>query len=209
MAGILKRKAIDVILGEPLQITKQVADVFQDLKIRYMIGGSLASSLHGIPRATQDIDIVADIKPNNVKELVNILREDFYIDEDMIKQALSHHTSFNIIHLETMFKVDIFILKQDQASKEEMSRRKSYRISEKHNLYLTSAEDIIIQKLHWYKLDNRVSQRQWKDVIGVLQVQGKRLNFDYLKKTANRKDVFELLTQAIEEVKKKIHLPSS
>ena len=190
-----------MILGEPLQITKQIADVFQDLKIHYMIGGSLASSLHGIPRSTQDIDIVADIKPNKVKELINILKKDFYIDENMIKEALLRFTSFNIIHLETMFKVDIFILKQDQASKEEMSRRKSYRISEKQNLYLTSAEDIIIHKLHWYELGDRVSERQWKDVIGVLQVQGKRLNYDYLKKTANRRNVSELLTQAIEEVK--------
>jgi len=203
LAGIPKRKAIDMILGEPLQITKQIADVFQNLNIHYMIGGSLASSLHGIPRATQDIDIVADIKPNSVKELVNILKKDFYIDEDMIKEALSRCTSFNIIHLETMFKVDIFILKQDQDSKEEMSRRKSYKISEKQNLYLTSAEDIIIHKLHWYELGDRVSERQWKDVIGVLQVQGNRLNYDYLKKTANRMNVSELLKQAIEEVEKK------
>lgn len=191
-----------MILGEPLQITKQIADVFQDLKIHYMIGGSLASSLHGIPRSTQDIDIVADIKPNKVKELINILKKDFYIDENMIKEALLRFTSFNIIHLETMFKVDIFILKQDQASKEEMSRRKSYRISEKQNLYITSAEDIIIHKLHWYELGDRVSERQWKDVIGVLQVQGKRLNYNYLKKTANRMNVSKLLIQAIEEVKK-------
>ena len=200
MVGIPWRKAIDMTLGEPLQVTKQIADVFQDLKILYMVGGSL----HGIPRATQDIDIIADIKPNNVKELVNILKKDFYIDEDMIKEALSRCTSFNIIHLETMFKVDIFILKQDQVAKEEMSRRKSYKISEKQNLYLTSAEDIIIHKLHWYELGNRVSERQWTDVIGVLQVQGKRLNYDYLKKTANQMNVSELLTQAIEEVEKKI-----
>jgi len=202
LAGIPERKAIDMILGEPLQITKQIADIFQDIKIHYMIGGSLASSLYGIPRATQDIDIIADIKPDKVKELVNILKKDFYIDDDMIKDALSHCTSFNIIHLETMFKIDIFILKQDQASKEEMSRRKSYRISEKQNLYLTSAEDIIIHKLHWYELGDRVSDRQWTDVIGVLKVQGKRLNYDYLKKAANRMNVSELLIQAIEEVEK-------
>ena len=194
-----------MILGEPLQITKQIADVFNDLKIHYMIGGSLASSLHGIPRATQDIDIVADIKPNKVKELVNILKKNFYIDEDMIETAVSCCTSFNIIHLKTMFKVDIFILKQDQASKEEMSRRKSYRISEKQYLYLTSAEDIIIHKLQWYELGDRVSERQWKDVIGVLQVQDKHLNYDYLKKTANRMNVSELLTQAMEEVENKIY----
>lgn len=192
-----------MILGEPLQITQQIADVFQGLKIHYMIGGSLASSLHGIPRATQDIDIVADIKLNKVKELVNILKMDFYIDEDMIKEALSRCTFFNIIHLETMFKFDIFILKQDKASKEEMSRRKSYKISENQNLFLTSAEDIIIHKLLWYKLGDKVSERQWKDVIGVLQVQGKRLNYDYLKKTAILRNVSELLIQAIEEVKKK------
>ncbi len=202
LIGIRKLKGINMILGEPLLITKQVVNVFSGLDIKYMVGGSLASSLHGIPRATQDIDIVVDIKPENIKDLVNILKNDFYIDEDMIRTAIFKQTSFNIIHLKTMFKVDIFIFKHDEASKEEMARRKSYKISDNYYLFVSSAEDIILHKLFWYELGSRISDRQWTDVIGVLQVQGNQLDYKYLKKCAIRMNINELLTKAIEETEK-------
>ncbi len=190
-----------MVLGEPLAITKQIVDVFSGLDINYMVGGSLASSLHGIPRATQDVDIIADIKLKDITELVNILKNDFYIDADMIKKAIYKSASFNIIHLKTMYKIDIFLLKQDESSKEEMERKQSYEISDEYNLYVSSAEDIIIHKLYWYELGNRISERQWLDVIGVLQVQGKYLDYEYLKKKANLMNVTELLKKVIAETK--------
>ena len=186
-------------LGEPLDITSQIARVLTNLDILYMIGGSLASSLYGIPRATQDIDIVVDLKADRVDELVNSFKKNFFIDKDLITSALKRFTSFNMIHLKTMFKVDVFILKQDPHSIEEMARRRSYQISEEQDLYVASAEDIIIHKLYWYRLGNKISDRQWLDAIGVLKVQGGNLDFDYLKKAAHHRKVSGLLEQAIEE----------
>ena len=156
-------------LAEPIQVTQRVVQEFERLDIRYFVGGSLASSLHGIPRATQDVDIVAEIKTGHIPKLVDALEKEFYIDADMIKDAIQTRMSFNIIHLATMFKVDIFVLKNDMASQEEMERRKHYQISDAPDqmLFLASAEDIILHKLYWFQLGGGVSERQWNDVLGV------------------------------------------
>ena len=138
-----------------------------------MVGGSLASSVHGIPRATQHIDIVADIKPVQVDSLVKAFEGEFYIDADMVQDAIKYRSSFNIIYLETMFKVDIFVLKNDLASQDEMNRRQPYQASEDSQsvFFVSSAEDIIIQKLHWFQLGGKTSERQWNDILGVFKVQ--------------------------------------
>jgi hypothetical protein len=154
-----------VLLAEPIQITHRLAREFERLGIRYLIGGSLASSLHGIPRATHDAAMVADITYEHIPDLVNALETEFYIDAEMISEAIRHRSSFNVIHLATMFKVDIFILKADVASQEEMKRRGRYQISDTpdQRLFIASAEDVIVHKLYWYQLNGRVSERQWTD----------------------------------------------
>ena len=190
-------------LSEPIQITQRVAHEFERLKIRYLIGGSLASSLHGIPRATNDVDIVADIKPEHIPILVKVLEKDFYIDEEMLRMAIKYQRSFNIIHLTTMFKVDIFILKSDSSSQEEMIRRQQYQISDipDENLYLASAEDVILHKLYWYQLGGSVSERQWTDILGVLEVQRGQLDLKYLERIAKERGVMKLLDRALIEAK--------
>jgi hypothetical protein len=192
------------LLAEPVQITQQIAQEFERLNILYYVGGSLASSLHGIPRSTQDVDIVADIKNENIPQLVKTFDKEFYIDADMIKEAIRRQTSFNIIHLATMFKADIFILKQDKSSMEEMNRRKQYQISDTPGqmLFLASAEDIIIHKLYWFQLGGGVSDRQWNDVLGVLKVQHEKLDNAYLEHAAAQRGVMALLQKAYKEVKR-------
>lgn len=187
-------------LPEPFQITQRVVEVFERLQIPYLVGGSLASSLHGIPRTTQDADLVADIQPEQIEPIVKTLEEGFYVSENAIREAIDHHSSFNVIHLETMFKVDIFILGNDPASQEEMRRREKYQISEHppQALFLASAEDTILHKLYWFRLGGGVSERQWNDVIGVLQVQAENLDFSYLHRRSADWGVEQLLTQAID-----------
>lgn len=189
-------------VAEPIKITQVIIKVLEDLGIAYFIGGSLASSLYGIPRATQDVDIVADIKQGDILSLVNRLKDEFYIDADMISEAIHRKSSFNIIHLETMFKVDIFVLKQDEQSREEIKRKDKYRLSDDtpDSLFLASAEDVILHKLYWYKLGDCVSDRQWNDVLGILQVQAGRLDHDYLFRGAKKKGVSELLERALKEI---------
>jgi len=187
------------MLTDPLRVTKHVTDVLEQLDIPYLIGGSLASSLHGIPRATQDVDVVADIKVHHIPLLVNTLKTDFYIDADMIREAIQHRSSFNVIHLETMFKVDIFVLREDMPSQEEMARREQYQVSDNplQILFLSSAEDVILHKLYWFQLGEGVSERQWNDVLGVLQVQHETLDYEYLKRGAKQRGVSQLLEQVL------------
>jgi len=188
-------------LANPIRITHLVAEIFEKLNIPYMVGGSLASSVHGIPRATQDIDIVADIKPVQVDSLVKAFEGEFYIDADMVQDAIKYSSSFNIIYLETMFKVDIFVLKSDLVSQDEMNRRQPYQAAEYSQIafFVSSAEDIIIQKLHWFQLGGGISERQWNDILGVFQVQKETLDYSYLQKGAKLKGVAELLEQVIKE----------
>ena len=186
-------------LAEPLQITHRIAQEFERCGIRYLVGGSLASSLHGIPRATQDVDMVAEITNRHIPLLVKALESEFYIDAEMIREAIQRQSSFNVIHLATMFKVDIFILQPDNASQKEMERRELYHISDspEQKLFIATAEDVIVHKLYWYQLSGGISERQWNDVLGVLQVQDRRLDYAYLKKAAQQRGVSTLFEQAL------------
>ncbi len=190
-----------MILAEPLQITQHIAQVFESLGIRYLVGGSLASSLHGIPRATHDVDIVAEIALHHVPKLVKALESTYYVEAEVIREAIQYQRSFNLIHFATMFKIDVFILKTDAISQEQMHRRQQYQILENpaDTLFLTSAEDIVIQKLAWYQLGGEISERQWADVLGVLQVQHHDLDYAYLERVAEQLRVSHLLQQAIVE----------
>ena len=190
-----------MVLAEPAQVAGLIADVFDRLEIPYLVGGSLASSLHGIPRATQDVDMVADLEPQHVTPFVSALETAFYVDEDMVRDAIQCRSSFNVIHLATLFKVDIFVLQRDTASQEEMARRERYELSEepRQELFLASAEDIILHKLHWFRLGGGISERQWNDVQGVLRVQNERLDFSYLRRGAECMGVEDLLEQALRE----------
>ena len=185
-------------MKEILDVTIFVAGIFDRLGIAYLVGGSLASSLHGIPRATQDVDVVAAIRPDDVRGLVAALQETFYLDEDTIRQAVRERTSFNIVHLETLLKVDVFVAGQDNVSEQQMQRRQAFTIDTegRRELVVASPEDVVAQKLYWYRLGDEVSERQWSDAVGVLKVRSGRLDMDYLRRTARLLGVGDLLARA-------------
>ena len=186
-------------LGEVLQVTLKFTSVLEQLGIDYLVGGSLASSLHGIPRSTQDVDLVARLEPKHVTPLVEALGEGFYADEDMIRDAIKRRASFNLIELSTMFKLDVFVAKGDVVSRQEMNRRQTISLGgePEQTLVVSSAEDIILQKLDWFRLGNEISQRQWNDVLGVIKVQGEGLDRCYLNQTAELMNLTELLKRAL------------
>ena len=109
------------MLPAPILVVAKLAGILDALRIRYVVGGSVASSIYGIPRATQDVDIVADMQLSNVEVFANALSGEFYVDADMIGDAIRRRASFNVIHLATMFKADIFILQGDSWSREEQA----------------------------------------------------------------------------------------
>jgi hypothetical protein len=189
------------MLAEPLAVTLLVIEAFEKLNVPYMIGGSLASALHGTARSTLDSDIVADLRIGQVASLVDMLRQDFYIDENMILDAIHHQSSFNVVHLKTAFKVDVFIAKKRGFDLEQFRRRRLEIVVDEpeKKAFVTTAEDIILAKLEWYRLGGEVSDRQWRDILGVLKVQAGRLDLDYLHKWAVELGVADLLQQALEE----------
>lgn len=174
----------------------------EQLNIPYYIGGSIASSVYGISRATMDIDLVSELRQEHVKFLVQTLGKDYFIDEAMIADAIQNKSSFNLIHLSTMIKIDVFISSGRVFDKISFSRRKKDKLTEEADsaqVFLCSAEDIILSKLEWYKAGGSVSERQWKDIIGVIKVQGNLLDKNYLTKWAEELGVKDLLDKALEE----------
>lgn len=178
-----------------------VVDVFKRLQIPYFVGGSMASAFHGVARATMDVDIVAAIGYEHVDPLVEAMRDDFYIDAAMMRSAIHRQSSFNLIHLETIFKVDVFILKERPFDRIQFERRgeKTLNIDPDHKVYITTAEDIILAKLEWYRLGGEVSDRQWQDILSVLKVQENQLQMKYLRQWALELSVSDLLDRALEE----------
>jgi len=190
------------MLSEPIQVTLQVIEAFDRLNIPYLVGGSLASAVHGVIRSTMDVDIVADIRLDQVDEFAKILNGIFYIDTEMIRGAIREKSSFNLIHLDTMFKVDVFLLKQRPFDQNQMRRRVLQPIGENptEKAYISSAEDIILAKLEWYRKGGETSERQWRDILGVLSLQGNQINLDDLRYWAKNLRVDHLLERALREV---------
>lgn len=194
----------EVIMNPPdiLAALSPVIDVFEHLRIAYHIGGSLASSAHGIPRTTVDIDLVADLRAEHVAPLVEQLREAYYVDEQMIHKALARRGSFNLIHLATMLKVDVFLPKERPFDREAACRAAPHALDEAadaRTFYLASAEDVILTKLEWYRAGGEVSERQWNDVLGVMKVKAQALDFVYLERWAEQLDLADLLARALTE----------
>ena len=185
---------------EPLQLALSVIRILEDLGATAWVGGSLASSIFGIPRATQDADIVADLRVEMAHPLVERLGEEFYADAERIATGIERRSSFNVIHLATMFKVDVFLVGRDPWSEREIERRRSVEIDEEGTRVLvTSPEDIILHKLRWYREGGHVSDRQWRDALGVLLVQGERVDRVYLQAMAVDLGVSDLLEELLRE----------
>ncbi len=189
------------MIPEPIAVTLLVIEVLDQLGVAYLVGGSLASTVHGELRTTLDADLVADLHPEHIAPFVKALASAFYVDEGMIREALDRRGGFNLIHLETMFKVDVFVPKLRAFDREQMRRRARHVVVAEPELaiYVATAEDTILAKLEWYRLGGGVSERQWRDVIGVITVQAERLDTAYLRCWAPSLGVADLFEQALAE----------
>ena len=185
------------MLSEALAVTAYVGKVLDELGVPWLVGGSLSSSLQGVPRSTQDIDLVAALKAGHIQAFSEALEEHFYVSEDAIHNAIRRCSSFNLIHLDTMTKVDIFVPSTAPLSRAQLDRRWFITLEDGSRLPLASAEDIILQKLDWYRKGDQSSERQLRDVVGVLQVRGKALDMEYLETMAKQSGLSELLRKAL------------
>jgi len=179
----------------------RLLEIFHRLRIPYMVGGSLASSVHGVFRSTADIDLIVDMNLEQAMTLVKELGSDFYSDEDTIREALGSGRSFNVIHLASAFKFDFFPLLQNPYYRNQFNRRMLEEFSvgdrEPVKFYVATAEDILLAKLVWFKRGGEVSQRQWDDVRGIVTVRVGRLDLAYLRHWAQHLNVEDLLERAL------------
>jgi len=188
-------------LPEPIEVAWLVAHELEALGVAYFIGGSLASAVHGVTRATLDVDLIADLDESHVERLAHALQGHFYVDPEAMREAIRHRRSFNLIHLATMFKVDVFVSKGSAYAAEQFRRRMAEEVGREpgQTVYLASPEDIVLAKLDWYRMGGNVSARQWQDVLGVLRVQAGKLDWAYLHDWAGALGLAELLERARQE----------
>jgi hypothetical protein len=181
-----------------LDIVREVTAAFDRLGIAYALGGSWASSFYGEPRSTRDADIAVDPFPGREAELVKSFGPDYYLSLEAVTQALRDRSTFNIINTIAGFKVDVFVRKETSYSRSVLERR--VQISAPgdawHPLVMITAEDTILLKLEWYRLGGEISERQWLDVLGVMRIQGERLDQGYLDQWAVELGVADLLADA-------------
>jgi hypothetical protein len=187
--------------NEPVEVTFKVTSVFEKLGIPYLIGGSLASTLYGMVRTTQDSDIVAEMRLEHLQPFVAALQDEFHLDDEMIAESIQRNSSFNIIHRETMFKVDVFIPRPRPFLQSQLARaqRQTFAFETQVSAKFASPEDTILSKLEWYRMGGEVSERQWRDVLGVLKTRAGELDLAYLRKWAKELKVTDLLERAWKE----------
>jgi len=187
---------------DTLVAVSPVVDALEDLGVAYYLGGSVVSSTYGLARSTLDVDLVADLAERHVQPFTDALKSAYYVDAHMISDAIARKSCFNVIHLATMFKVDVFAVKDRPYDRMALARIRKDTLaveSAAAEFFLASPEDVVLNKLEWFRLGDEVSQRQWDDVIGVLKVQQARLDGAYLTEWATKLGVADLLQRAQED----------
>ena len=176
-----------------------VLEALRRLGVRHFVGGSIASSSYGVPRASIDADVVAELGPAHAPRFVAALRGSYYVSEERVRDAIARRASFNVIHFETMVKVDVFVSKDRPFDRRAFERARPATAEEGITLPVSSAEDTVLAKLEWYRRGGEASERQWTDVTGVLRAVG-ALDDAYLRQGAAELGVADLLDRALEEV---------
>lgn len=181
------------------EATREVTRALEAVGVRYCVAGSAASSFHGSPRSTVDVDLLASLRPEHVAPLVELLGDDFYVDEEAVRLAVASRGSFNLIHLRTSYKIDVFIPPAHRAA--QIDRASPARVfgPDEAEYPVASAEDTVVAKLVWFEEGGRTSERQWADVLGILRISGQQLDIRLLREEAGEAGVESLLQRAMRE----------
>ncbi len=176
------------------ELLKETVKILKINNIPYMLTGSIASSLQGIPRLTHDIDIVVILKKIDVKKILNAFpKEEYYLNESTILQAIEHKGQFNILYTKENGKIDFWILTDSSFDKSRFSRRQKVNFMG-FKLIVSSPEDTILEKLYWSKLSGG-SKKQFEDALRVYELQYQKLDMGYLDSWSNKLDITDLFEE--------------
>jgi hypothetical protein len=196
-----------------LTVMLPVLQAFDELNLFWYLGGSIASSLHGMQQMAQDIDLVVNLPSQNLPSLLPLLKQHYAFDDKSFQEAVAQHTACSLIHLATLMKVDLIMAKQGAFETALQSRITSYSLDERSlSLRLASAVEMILVKLHRYsqdllsRTDGMRDDAEWNDIVGMLKIQEPTLERDFLEEWARNLKIAEMLRQALvdadaEEVK--------
>ncbi len=179
-----------------------VVDALGKIGVPFCVGGSLASSAHGVARSSLDVDLVVALEPHHVARFVTTLRDAYYLDAARIEASVRDRRSFNLIHLDTMFKIDIFVAGDRPFDREALRRAHHEMLGEEPDALdvpVATAEDVVLAKLEWFRRGGEVSERQWGDVVGILRVSAQTIDVAYLKRWSTALGLTDLLDRALSE----------
>ena len=182
--------------ADPLSVALRVTAALDTLGVLYTIGGSIASSMAGEPRSTVDIHLVAALEEPHIPGLIDMLGVEFYLDPAALERAIRTRGTVNLIHQDTSIKIDLFVAGGTPLDAQQLQRRMRVDIDGR-TLFVHPPEDILLQKLRWYRKGGEQSERQWRDILGIVRVQGGRLDRSYLAANAPVLDVADLLERAL------------
>ncbi len=187
---------------DPLDLVDEIGHLFDEVGILWVLGGSLASSVSGQPRATMDVDMAVRMDLDHVAKLCTAVTPAYYASEHMIRDAVAHRSSFNLIRLDGVMRVDVFVLGDDLLDRRQMERRREIHAEGTTGLlhiWVGSPEDQVLRKLRWFRLGGEVSDRQWHDVLGLLTVQAASIDLADIVRTATQLSIGDLAVRAIAE----------
>ena len=185
--------------GEPLAVALHVGRLFDALGVRYLVCGSLASSVHGEPRSTLDVDVVADLALEHVAAFVAALGDGFYVDADAVAQAVRDATSFNAIQVASSVKLDVFVAGRDAFESDRLASAVEVSVgpNPSDRLRIDAPAHLVLRKLEWYRRGGEVSERQWRDVTAIVNAQGHRLDQSVLRRWASVLGISDLVERLV------------
>jgi hypothetical protein len=187
-----------------LTVMLPALQAFDEQNLFWYLGGSIASSLHGMQQMAQDIDLVVNLHSQNLPSLLPLLKQYYIFDEDALQEAVSQRTACSLIHRNTLMKVDLIMARQSAFETALYPRIASYSLDERSpSLPLASAVEMILVKLHRYsqdllsRTDGMRDDAEWNDIVGMLKIQEPPFERDFLEEWARNLKITEMLRQAL------------
>ncbi len=184
----------------PFDLVRQMVEILDDLGVPYALGGSMASSLLGEPRSTVDVDMAVRLDETTGDALLERVAATFYVPVEAARQAISDRSSFNLVDTASALKVDLFVVGDGLLDRMQIERRVLIAIPGAANgIWVTAPEDQVLRKLDWFRQGASMSDRQWRDVVGILRLHRQAMDLEYLRSSASEVGLTDELDEALRQ----------